>query len=346
MGDVVVKGINELPLNKVQKAAIELMQCDLKFLNTIVTYKEHVTPNYYVALMPYMGLIIDGVEDWIKSYNNSSKIKLQAPIFTESQQAYYEEMRKSIKFYEQGAEHFNGLLEKKYKESDKYFSSVCNPIAKHLKLYDIYGVFSCNQIPCDNTILDQCFSPYFQFGYPDGERIKNMASVAGKYIAIFDAKGSYSIENFKFSSKDYGGFSKSPLGHSYNVKFMLFSIVCQINFVTKAVNELVKEEIPTKLRFAYLLYYYICDMISSLNDMCRTLLKIDRRYYSEQFRNAMAHYKLGVALKEGELVSSCFFGLTEKFFDMSYGELKNGIIKELIVLGEQIEAIIKFQDIC
>ena len=346
MGDVVVKGINELPLNKVQKAAIELMQCDLKFLNTIVTHKEYVTPNYYVALMPYMGLIIDGVEDWIKSYNNSSKIKLQAPIFTESQQAYYEEMRKSIKFYEQGAEHFNGLLEKKYKESDKYFSSVCNPIAKHLKLYDIYGVFSCNQIPCDNTILDQCFSPYFQFGYPDGERIKNMASVAGKYIAIFDAKGSYSIENFKFSSKDYGGFSKSPLGHSYNVKFMLFSIVCQINFVTKAVNELVKEEIPTKLRFAYLLYYYICDMISSLNDMCRTLLKIDRRYYSEQFRNAMAHYKLGVALKEGELVSSCFFGLTEKFFDMSYGELKNGIIKELIVLGEQIEAIIKFQDIC
>ena len=80
--------------------------------------------------------------------------------------------------------------------------------------------------------------------------------------------------------------------------------------------------------------------------MCRTLLKIDRRYYSEQFRNAMAHYKLGVALKEGELVSSCFFGLTEKFFDMSYGELKNGIITELIVLGEQIEAIIKFQDIC
>ena len=35
MGDVVVKGINELPLNKVQKAATELMQCDLKFLNTI-----------------------------------------------------------------------------------------------------------------------------------------------------------------------------------------------------------------------------------------------------------------------------------------------------------------------
>ena len=30
-------GINELPLNKVQKAAVKLMQCDLKFLYTILT---------------------------------------------------------------------------------------------------------------------------------------------------------------------------------------------------------------------------------------------------------------------------------------------------------------------
>ena len=29
-------GINELPLNKVQKAAVKLMQCDLKFLYIIL----------------------------------------------------------------------------------------------------------------------------------------------------------------------------------------------------------------------------------------------------------------------------------------------------------------------
>lgn len=81
-----------------------------------------------------MGLIVDGVEDWIKVYNNSSKVKLEAPVFTAPQQAYYEEMRKSIKLYEKGADSFNQLLQNKYQESDRYFSSVCKPIAKHLRL--------------------------------------------------------------------------------------------------------------------------------------------------------------------------------------------------------------------
>ena len=102
MGDV-YKKIDELPFNSVQKAAIQLIQCDLKFLYTIFIRRDYIPPNYYVALMPYMGLIVDGVEDWIKAYNNSSKVKLEAPVFTVPQQAYYEEMRKSIKLYEKGA---------------------------------------------------------------------------------------------------------------------------------------------------------------------------------------------------------------------------------------------------
>ena len=335
-------GINELPLNKVQKAAVKLMQCDLKFLYTILTNRGCVPPNYYVAFMPYMGLIIDGVEDWIKVYNNASKAKLEAPVFTAQQEAYYREMRKSIKLYEKGADYFNGLLKTKYHESDRYFSSVCKPIAKHLKLYDVYGVFSCNNIPCDNTILDQCFSPYFQFGNPDGERIKSMSEVAGKYVAIFDALESYSIdENYSFYSKDYGGFVKSPLGRTYNTRFMLFSIMCQINFVVKAVNDFVKEETPTKLRFSYLLYYYLCGIISGVNDMCGTTLVIDQKYYSEQFRNAMAHYKLGVALKETDLKDDFDFGLSQKLLNVEYSSLKKDIINELTYLGEQINHILK-----
>lgn len=341
MGTAIYKKIRELPLNKVQQAAICLMQCDLKFLYTIFIHRECIPPNYYVALMPYMGLIIDGVEDWIKVYNNSSKVKLEAPVFTAPQQAYYEEMRKSIKLYEKGADYLNQLLQTKYQESDRYFSSVCKPLAKHLNLYDIYGVFSCNEVPCDNTILDQCFSPYFQFGNPDGQRIQSMAEVAGKYVAIFNAIESYSInENYFFSTKDYGGFVKSPLGRSYNVRFMLFSIMCQINFVVKAVNDLVKDETPTKLRFSYLLYYYLCNIISSVNDLCKTSLVIDNKYCSEEFRNSMAHYKLGVALREAELKDDSIFGLSQKILNVEYLVLRRAIIDELTQLSRQIDEII------
>ena len=337
----IYKKINELPLNRVQQAAIRLMQCDLKFLYTIFTHRDCIPPNYYVALMPYMGLIVDGVEDWIKVYNNSSKVKLEAPVFTAPQQAYYEEMRKSIKLYEKGADSFNQLLQNKYQESDRYFSSVCKPIAKHLRLYDVYGVFSCNGVPCDNTILDQCFSPYFQFGNADGQRIQSMAEVAGKYVAIFNAIEPYSInENYSFSTKDYGGFVKSPLGRSYDVKFMLFSIACQINFAVKAVNDLVKDETPTKLRLSYLVYYYLCDVISSVNNLCKTSLAIDNKYYSEEFRNSMAHYKLGVSLKETELKDDPVFGLSQKVLNVEYLVLRRAIIDELTQLSRQIDHII------
>lgn len=161
-------------------------------------------------------------------------------------------------------------------------------------------MLSCNEVPCDNTILDQCSSPYFQFGNSDGQRIQNMAEMSGKYIAIFNAIELYSInENCSLSTKDYGGFVKSPLGCSYNVNFMLFSIMCQINFV-KVANDLIKDEMSKKLRFSNL-FYYLCNVISSVDDLCKTSLFIGNKYYSEEFRNCMAHYKLGVALKETEL---------------------------------------------
>lgn len=34
----------------------------------------------------YMGVIIDGAEEWIKTINNSSKVKLEMPIFSSLEQ--------------------------------------------------------------------------------------------------------------------------------------------------------------------------------------------------------------------------------------------------------------------
>ena len=49
-----------------------------------------------------MGLIVDGIEDWISAYNNSSKYKLNLPTFTDEEQKYYAIMRISIKLFEKG----------------------------------------------------------------------------------------------------------------------------------------------------------------------------------------------------------------------------------------------------
>jgi len=49
---------------------------DIRFLYTIIKNCEYINPNYYTALMPYIGIIIDGVEDWINAYINSMKDKL------------------------------------------------------------------------------------------------------------------------------------------------------------------------------------------------------------------------------------------------------------------------------
>ena len=56
------------------------------------------------------------------------------------------------------------------------------------------------------------------------------------------------------------------------------------------------------------------------------------------FRNAMAHYKLGVALKNEELVSEdTMYGLTIKYFGTSYMETRKEIVTELEQLAYQLD---------
>lgn len=42
---------------------------------------ERFKSNYWLSFMPYMGIMIDGVEDWLQAYNRSSKYKITAPTF-------------------------------------------------------------------------------------------------------------------------------------------------------------------------------------------------------------------------------------------------------------------------
>lgn len=337
--------LTNAPLNKVQKCAVKLMQNDLRLFFTLLCNQEIVTPSYYIALMPYTGLIVDGIEDWVNAYNNSSKYKLKLPTFTDEEEKYYTEMRNSIKLFEKGYIELNKTLYKKYEQSETYFSSLCKPIAKRLHLYDIYGTFYCNSLPCDNTILNQVVTPFFIYGKIDGETIKQMAAIGREYTVCFNALQPYKVKSdYNFSAKDYGGLVKSPFGNKYNYKFLLFTILCQINFIVYSVDKFIVDETSTKLRFAYILYYYLLSLLPDIKENLKISIIMDDKYHSDIFRNAMAHYKLGVSLKENDIIDDDpMFGLTNKIFSEDYYTVKSNIISELDKAGKQIQSIINLK---
>ena len=84
--------MDSLKLNLVQKAAFSLIQQDLQYIYTVIKYIKPHESNYIPSMLPYLGVVIDGAEDWVKAINNSSKCKLQIPLFKESESVFYEQI--------------------------------------------------------------------------------------------------------------------------------------------------------------------------------------------------------------------------------------------------------------
>lgn len=327
--------------NKLQSMSLFLIQTDLRFIYTAYNNVDTLGGNYFVALMPYLGLITDGAENWVKSYNNSSKQKLQLPLFNKEQQEFFQTLRCTIKLWQNDYNTVYDLLKSLYLESDSYFSSVCKPIAKHLHLYDIFGVYIANNKCCGNTILGNYYVPDYHFTNDNDIKklIYRMGEFSGGYIGCFSAASPFqATENINCTDKDYGGFIKSPVGNEFSDKFVLFSLLCQINFVIECVEKLIIEEIPTKLRFEYILYYYLNSIIPQINDKLSTNFVIYNQLYSDGFRNAMAHYKMGVALKPSEIVNNDpLFGLTQKYLSCDYYTAKKYVFNTLVDISNQLE---------
>ena len=332
-----------LSLTRQQAASLLLMQNDLRFLYTLVYHSKEIKSNYTVSSMPYIGLIVDGVEDWIKAYNNSHAVKFDMPTFTQQEQTYYEKMRSCIKLWDNSYATVYSELKRLYLLSDSYFSSTCKPIAKRMRIYDIFGVDLADGCYCGNTILCSYYVPDYDFHQQNGERIKALSVIAGKYTALFQATTPYKVNtNISFNCADYGGFVKSPVGNAFSDKFVLFSLLCQINYIVKCINEYIIDETTTKLRFSYILYYYVLRILPEINTELSTQFDIDNKWNSDALRNAMAHYKIGLALKESELIpSDPLFGLTQKYLNCDYNSLKNGIMQELMSLATQLQLFLK-----
>lgn len=327
-----------------QKAALDLLQHDFRYLYTILGVNSISPPNYSVAMIPYLGLIVDGAENWISTMNRFSPGVVDVPTFKSDEKAFYEAARASIKLWEKSYSEIFEQLHKCYTESDQHFSSLCKPIAKALKLYDIFGAYTLDGHYAGNTILWALILPGYHLKDESyGPAIKNIATIAGAYTAKFDATKRYPVTvSLKGNTRDFGGFIKSPIGNTFSYKFVLFSLLCQLNFIIYGVEKLIDEETPTKLRFSYILYYYLCDLLPQINLTHGTNFSIDSQYKSRDFRNAMAHYKVGVYLKPEELVmDDLMYGMTQKAFGLSYSTVKEAIMSELTVLSYQIEEYLK-----
>ena len=178
----VVMNMDGLKLNPVQKAAFSLIKQDLQYIYTVIKHIKPNESNYIPSMLPYLGIIIDGAEDWVKAINNSSKCKLQIPLFNKLETIFYEQIRNSIKMWQQDYNKTYELLENAYHKSDEYFGSVCKPIAKMLKLYDIYGMDTINGAICGNTILCYYYSPFFSYRISPRNKVPTPLTIQLRYL--------------------------------------------------------------------------------------------------------------------------------------------------------------------
>lgn len=323
-----------------QEAAWKLLRADMQFLYTITVNQDLVGGTYWNALMPYMAMIIDGAEEWILAVNRVHPHTIVAPVFTEEQTAFYERTRSGIKLWEFPLEQIKQMMADKYRASDQYFSACCLPLAKLLKLYDIYGVYCVEDHFCNNTVLDMLYLPDYHLDDEEyGPYLQSMAYIAGQYAVVFDALLSYHVnDSFEFAHLDFGGFVKSPVGNDFSEKFILLSLLCQINFVLICVDGFIVEEVPIKLRIAYVLYYYLCGALPEIRQYVNYPISLNTAYCSREFRNAMAHYKIGRYLREDEIIfSDLMCGMTYKAFGVNYQATKDAIYTELRQLARQLE---------
>ncbi len=195
-----------------------------------------------------------------------------------------------------------------------------------------------------NTVLYNAYIPDLDLYKKQGIFIGSVSEICGRLISYSRATQLPIYEYNKsifISDKDYNFYNKCPLTTKNNLCFVLFNILCSINYPIIFVEKCFIEEIPQKLKFAYLQYYYLCDFIEEINRYNSTKFYINNSLKNREFRNCLAHYGLGQYLKEDEIIEDDLLkGLTYKAFNKSYVDIKTEIYENLNNLAIQIKKYI------
>lgn len=333
-------------LNAVQTAAHELIQSDARFLYTLFTIwnrAKNINSNYIMMSQPYIGLFTHGAEQWCR------KLKINAPQFTNIEKAYYTALRKSHKLYEMPYMNYMSMLMDKFNASDEYFYKNRSLREKLIGYYNV-GTDLCNGHFCGNTILCALYTPVDILNTEEiGPWIRDISMVAGEIAGFFGCASfpPYNCnDNICVEDKDYHFYENCPLKIKTDFGFLLFSILCSINYAIEFVDKYFMDEIPQKFKFAYLQYYYLCDFIKELNAANGTHFFINDSLKDRSFRNCLAHYGLGQYLSEENLIQSDILkGLTNKAFNMDYLVAKKKLYFYLTELVDQIKTEILLSNI-
>lgn len=333
-----------IALSTVQKSAYELIQADAKFLYALIVIQqnsENISSNYIMMSQPYVGLFAYGAEQWCQ------KLGLDAPQFTVSEKWYYTALRQNHKLYEMSYSEFLSVLIDKFNISNNYFYAIRSLREKLFGYYNV-GTDLINGHFCGNTVLCALYSPVDTLSNKEiGPWLKNISIVAGKLAGFFDCKSlpTYSYDDsviVKF--KDYHFYKNCPLKTKTELGFLLFSILCSVNYAIEFIDQYFVEEIPQKFKFAYFQYYYLCDFIKEINAANGTTFYLNESLKDRSFRNCLAHYGLGLYLSGSDLDDGDILkGLTKKAFNLEYSDAKDKLYKYLTELTSQIEAKIFFQ---
>lgn len=324
-----------------------MIQYDARFIYTLIhiagvlgTEKANIDSNYMVMSMPYTACFTDGAEKWTKK-TGCKKISLN-----DAEREYYESIRNNIKLFDLSYPHLKQILHKKFTFNDEYFYRTRTQDSIDLDLYFNVGTDVCGGVFCGNTILCSVYTPFYQFQESAGEYIRNMSKVTGRIADHYGCKNQPIYQYDKsllFTYKDYHFFEYSPLKNSVNNidGFCLFSILCTINYLILFLDKFFINEFPSKLRFAYIQYYYLLGILDEINHTLSTSFCMNDQWKNQDFRNCMAHYGLGQVLKPKDIIiDDLMGGLTQKIFGMDYMQIKNSIYSELQNLAYQIEKYI------
>lgn len=326
--------------NKVQNAAFELIRADARFLITITDIYLNaniIDSNYMSMTIPYIGIFADGAEQW------GRKVGFQSIKFSDEEKEYYCLIRNGHKLYEKSYNELKNCLINKLKESDEHFYSIRSFLEKIIGYYN-FGADKIKGEYCGNTILCAAYTPYSPFSSASGPQIMKLSEVAGALAAFYSGSDykpyQYShvirvtYENFHFTNN-------SPIKVKNFDGFILFSMLCNINYAVVFIENFFTEEVVQKFKYAYLQYFYLCEFVQEFNNNTCFQLRLNNSLYHRKFRNCLAHYGLGQFMHENDIDEDDLLkGLTMKAFNLSYLETKKRVYGYLVDLANQIKEII------
>ena len=327
---------------KLRNASKHLMMQDINTIYNIAThpqFKKEDTSVFTMGILPYLTACVDSAIELMKKaqidFSNFSLLRDYALVMTKT--------RAKIKMYRERAGKNINIIENIRVEKNEEFEQMLRfPFLNQINAnYDL-GTYLLDGQYIGNTFLYEWFfdeikrieteNPHFDFSYALGEAtgyIKNMRKTNKRIAGDFDF-GTIRYKDYNITHRPnelfISGFEK---GHC----LFLFNLLCQTNFAVYYLDRILSKTNSFSIRTKYLIYYFVCSSVRSLDNYC-TQNKKDKildsstlqdvyELCNEGFCNSMRHYEIINATfldvykgqsDELDALVECFFSYSKQDF--------------------------------